>query len=652
MEQAANNKNAIKRALHFDFHTMPGIYDFNREWDAAAFARQLEDAHVTFINLFAQCNLGFSYYPTKIGIPYPGMKGDMFGDALRECQKRGIRVVAYINAGLNHELALKQPGWLRLDKEGRTIRGNRDLNFFRTMCFNTGYREYVLSTVSEIKKLYPTIDGLFTDCLVLEPCYCPRCTDDMLARGIDLKDDQACVDFAHEVLLDVSRDFRKAIGPDIFYTANGMNYFEVKDIQKHIEIECLTNGGWGYDSFPKLAAYARNIQDTVVYMTGRFQASWGDFGGYKTVAAIENDLYDAISNGCQLSVGDHIHPSELAERDVIRDIGIIYKRLERFEQWTDSARYLPEIGVLADCSRDWWMNGSYSGIARVFGELKYNFDILDVRDEAQDYTRFACIVLPDDIRLNEKLAKKIRSYIKNGGKIISTGFSGLKPDGSGFALPEWDFEFCGKDPSDSSYYTFTSLPAGSANMRWSMYKEGIVMKARADGEILADHWKPYFNHGWDGRHGYFYTPPEKKTGEHAAVISGSVAHICFKIFEAYFAHGLREHKRLISQILDRFLPQKLIKTEKFASTARVTATGNDTYTLLHCKVSYPELKGCIGIVEEHNIQPAGATVSLRGTYRSACLLPSETKIRTEVKDGYTKVVLPEFEGFQMLRFDK
>jgi len=45
--------NRIKRAIHIDFHTMPGIYDFGREWDAAEFAKTLKDAHVTCINAFA-----------------------------------------------------------------------------------------------------------------------------------------------------------------------------------------------------------------------------------------------------------------------------------------------------------------------------------------------------------------------------------------------------------------------------------------------------------------------------------------------------------------------------------------------------------------------------------------------------------------------
>ena len=61
----------MKRAVHFDFHTLPGVDDFGEDFDAARFAQQLQDANVGYINFFARCNIGFSYYPTKVGVPYP-----------------------------------------------------------------------------------------------------------------------------------------------------------------------------------------------------------------------------------------------------------------------------------------------------------------------------------------------------------------------------------------------------------------------------------------------------------------------------------------------------------------------------------------------------------------------------------------------------
>lgn len=68
-----------RRAIHLDFHTMPGIYDVGRDFDGEVFARTLADAHVDYITVFARCNLGFAYYPTRVGVMHPGLKFDLLG---------------------------------------------------------------------------------------------------------------------------------------------------------------------------------------------------------------------------------------------------------------------------------------------------------------------------------------------------------------------------------------------------------------------------------------------------------------------------------------------------------------------------------------------------------------------------------------------
>ena len=75
-----------KRAIHFDFHTMPGCNDIGAEFNGEEFVATLKKAKVEYINIFAKCNLGFCYYPTKVGTVYPGLKFDLFQ---RRTQSRG-----------------------------------------------------------------------------------------------------------------------------------------------------------------------------------------------------------------------------------------------------------------------------------------------------------------------------------------------------------------------------------------------------------------------------------------------------------------------------------------------------------------------------------------------------------------------------------
>jgi hypothetical protein len=93
----------IKRAVHFDFHTMPGIDDFGENFNAEEFALQMKEANVEYVNFLARCNIGYSYYQTKTGTPYKGMKGDMCREIVAALKKHNIGITLYLNGGLNHQ---------------------------------------------------------------------------------------------------------------------------------------------------------------------------------------------------------------------------------------------------------------------------------------------------------------------------------------------------------------------------------------------------------------------------------------------------------------------------------------------------------------------------------------------------------------------
>ena len=632
----------IKRAVHIDFHTMPGIENFGENWNAEVFAQTLKDANVEYINAFAQCNIGFSYYPTKIGIKYPTMKGDMFGSLLSACHKHGIVVTAYINVGLNHEAARRHADWLRVDKDGRIIRGDRSANFFRTMCYNTDYREYLLKIIEEICSY--DVDGIFCDCMCLEPCYCDRCTSDMKNQGIDIEDGKAVLDFAYRVMLSISEDIRKIVPKDKYLFLNGMPFYDVRNYNSHIEIECLPSGGWGYDYFGAKAAYARNINKNVLYMTGRFQSSWGDFGGYKTKASIENDFFDALCNNVGVSLGDHMHPANNLIADIYSDLRDIYKIIKTYEPWTDGCNYISEIGVLTDSGGV--LSKSYMGLSRMLSELKYSFDIIH---KDMDFDRFSVLILPDDMRVDNELANKLKNYLSMGKKIISSGFSGLNIEETDFALSEWDFKYKGKDSSNSPYFHFTNTPPNIADMDWAIYKPGIRMEKSDTNTVLADYIVPYFDRKWDGLHGYFYTPPKCKNKESVILINSqkNVAHVSFRIFDAYYENAMYAHKIIIDELIKLFLPNPLIRAENMPSTSRITLTGKKDYYLLHVKVTYPEPRGKFDIVEEHNILPEGKTIYIRGHFNKVLRLPDKTIMESYTENGYTVIKLPQINGYGM-----
>jgi hypothetical protein len=218
-------------------------------------------------------------------------------------------------------------------------------------------------------------------------------------------------------------------------------------------------------------------------------------------------------------------------------------------------------------------------------------------------------------------------------------------------LREWACKYDKHDESNSSYFRASSEISELGTMQWAMYSHGILMKARPESEIVAEYIKPYFNRHWDGIRGYYYTPPEKETGHLAVAGYKGVYHICFRIFDAYFRYALLAHKQLVHYCIKQLLPEPSFKTENVPSTARVTLTRKSNLTLLHFKVTHPEPRGEMDIVEEHHIFAENAIISVKGMYKSVYIVPSGEPVRSYYDGNYTQINLPKVTGYILIALE-
>ncbi len=613
----------FRRAVHFDFHTSPGIENIFGNFDADKFAQQLFDANVEYVNVAARCNMGFSYYNTKVGKKYPGL-GDR--DALQEmidaCHKKGMGVTAYINVELDHEMAADNHGWLKVDKNGRIYSDDKVDNYFRIMCFNSPYRQHFLEEIREICRY--DIEGLFCDCFHLHTCYCPNCMRLMREKGIDVDDEEAVLNYQNTVRIEFAEEIKSALGDKFGKIKTYFNAMPwTVGCQTHAEIECLsTDPYWGYDYFESLAAYTRTMYEDLVYMNGRFQNSWGDFGGVKPLASMQNDLYDAMMNSFAISFGDHLHPVDGFENEVASRIGKVMKEKMAYEPYTDGSRNVVEVGALVH-SNDQTRKLPYyvRGIARMLKELKIPYNIYN---ENGSFDEVKLLFVSDNDGYDDALKARLREYAKKGGKII---FSGAGIDlGKEAGLLDY-VELLGKDPDDNAYFT-----AKGSDMRWAMYAPSRLIK-NVSGTEKAKYVSRIINFVWDGRQATFYRPQGTPSDYSAAVLGEGSACICFDIFKAYADSFLVAHRDLVEELINVFLPNRNILTADMAKTATVSLTKNDRHLVFHVKATYPEHKMNRGIVEEH-VYMKSATVSLAGEHE-VYILPNMEKVEAKIESGRT-----------------
>ena len=659
-------KRSFKRAIHFDFHTLAGIDGLLQDFDAADFAKTLAEANVGYINFTAMCNNGYCYYPTHVGTVYPGLKRDILGEVLEACHRYGIGVTAYLNVGINFEAAKNHIEWCRIDETGRVLVtysnlvhdiDRRDGNLFtRTMCFNhPGYVTHTLELIREIAQY--DVDGIFCDGFYPEVCYCPVCMQKMLDAGVDVSAKEAVYHYQDLTTRRFSQQIREVLGTERYAFFNGIAPEFLTNA--HAEIEALPSWIWiHYDSFPQRAAYLRGLYNTRVYMTGRFQRDWGDFGGIRPRAALENDLYDAFMNSYELSFGDHLHPVSGINKSLYKVIGDVFAQAKLYEPYADGAQYAADIAVLCENYED-LLDTRNRGASRMLSELKYTYDFIN---PDMFFGKYKLIIIPDRIPMTESLQKKLDQYIDQGGKLLTTGTAGLKPDCSGFALKDYHtITVDGLDPVKTAYFKLrTDLPAYPQTI-WSIYYskrsddsiggQQILMRNNG-GNVFADLVPAYFGEIPNGIHGCCYRPPMEPVEHAAAVQNANSAHICFDIFENYGVFFLQAHRELVRQLIESLLPTPLLKTDDLPSTSKLSLTSKAEYDLLHVKVTYPEHRNFRAIIEEHNILEPGKTVQVRGTYRSAHTLPSLAPLELTQENGYTTVTLPRIVGYQMIRLSK
>ncbi|NLB56065.1 MAG: hypothetical protein GX811_09940 [Lentisphaerae bacterium] len=634
----------LKRAVHIDFHTMPGVWDVGSDFDAKDFAATLNQAGVEFVNLFARCNHGYTYYPTKVGIPHPGLKKDMLGEAVEECHKHGILVSAYINLGLDNAHAKIHRDWCQINKEARTS---------TWMCINSPYAEYVCNMIEEIEKLYP-IDGYFLDCFLPGICMGEECVSLMRQNGVDPEDEVANRNFYYQTQLEFMRRARKLVGKGKLFFVNGVTFKDQLSVASHLEVECLPVGGWGYDTFPALSRFVRKLDKQVLGMTARFHKSWGDFGGIRPQAALDFDCYNAISNGLQCSIGDHAHPRGTLEKDVYRLIGDSYSKIRSYEPWIDDAVPVTEIAIVSNAynavGHDAMGVRQLSGAARVLEELKQQFDVIDT---SMDFSSYRLLVLPDAILFDESLVGKIKKHIENGGKIISSGTSGLNEKQTGFALDQWGLSYEGKEDYSVTFFKVgEQIATNIPDIPNSIYVSGIRTRLMGQSEMLAEIVHPYFDDKKEGFHPFTYVPPDKPSGYPAVSRNGNVIHISFPIFRVYAHDAPVFYRDLFKNCLDLLIDDPLILVENLPSFAKVTLTGKEKETMVHILNYCPELRGRHQIIEEPLIA-TDVSLSVRITgVRQVYLAPDRTPLDFTEESGRTIVHVPVVKGYGMIVFEQ
>jgi hypothetical protein len=655
------------RQVHLDFHTSEHIPGVGSRFSKAQFQEALRLGRVDWINIFAKCHHGWSYYPTEVGAVHPTLTIDLLGQQIEACHEMGVRAPIYYTVGWSVHDAETHPEWCVRKPDGTINATNWDPNAgpddpkpnfsWQFMCPSGGYLDLMLRQTEEICQRF-AVDGLWYDITAGPPCWCETCRTGMLAEGIGLADEDAVQlynvgkwrRFSELTSAIVARYHPEA---SVFYNGttvihgNGPHGRDPKhrlfDANTNQELEDLPTTWGGYDKLPLRARFFQNTGKPLIAMSGKFHTSWGEFGGFKHPDALRYEAGSMLAYGAACNFGDQLHPAGAMDLGTYRNIGAAFEYVEQIEAYGLDAVPAADLGL--------WFSGSQTddeGTALMLLETQHDFAVVD---PAADFARYRVIVLPGAACLSAAEAAKLAKYVAGGGNLLVTGESALDQAGTRFVLD------VGADYLGSAQYAddFTVVEAGSVlsedlvSSPFLNYTAALRMEPRPGTEVLAALREPYFNRTYGHYCSHQNTPNQLAPAAHpAAIRRGNVVFLAHRLGRLYYQHGARIHRQLFANALRLLYPEPVVETTlPSAGRASLMHQPQHRRYVAHLLYAPPLQRGrCLVIEDTPPLYDVPLAVHVPETITAARLVPGDAPLPLTHHDGAASVTVPRVQGHQ------
>lgn len=667
-------QNLRFRQIHLDFHTSPVIPGIGKSFEKKLWQERLRLAHADSITCFSCCHHGWSYHPAKVGAIHPGLNFNLLRAQIDACHEIGVNVPIYLTAGVNNRVAELEPGWREVTPEGEWTRGRSPLEAgFKKLCFNSPYLDYLCRLTEEAARLFPDADGMFFDIITQGQCCCPACMRDMAAEGYDPRKEEDRLRFARRTLkkyLQKVTEAARCVNPDmpVFHNSGGVllapGNRDLLHCYSHLELESLPTGGWGYDHFPLLAAYSRTLDRDFLGMTGKFHTTWGEFGGFKHPNALRYECAAMLAQGARCSVGDQLHPTGMPDESTCRLIGAAYAEVERKEPWCRNGESAANVAILSpdgfqkNLKRD---ESSEIGLSRLLLEGHIPFDRLD---DGNDFSAYKVLIVPEGLRPDADLRKRLDQFLADGGKLIVSGTALLKKecDEPAFDLP---LRYEGETELFPNFAETAPDFAGTVTSPFVMYYPSQKIKVTG-GKSLGRIYDPYFNRDYRHFCSHQHTPyrPEP-SGYDVGVLTDNILYFAHPVFLLYANYGAVILKDFLLKTINALIGSDLPIRTTMPSQGRITLmkqTAERRY-VAHALYADTIVRGMksdlypgrmsptvpIQVIETLNpVYDVKFCFRLPEKIRKVTLEPQGMEIPFEERDGQVETVLEKLVCHQMI----
>ncbi len=447
--------NKTYRTLEWE-DQYPPTTKLNVNWTAAMEATR--KTSVQCVMVYAKCEWGWAYYPTKVGYRHPHLEGDLFGTEVDLAHKNGLSTIGYYALGWDNMAGLRHPDWIWRDERG--LQQHEWHYGWYVPCLDSPYRQFVLGMLEEVFSNYE-IEELWLDDYGIKfgefygsganpLCFCGYTEDawnrehpgDPYRAGMNDREGwvsrlkwhekRIMIDFQDEVIA-LGRKLRPnclillnaspEVLPDVIQEKIGFNFSETHTTPTGIALESILVRGWGrpdyqagfytsygfMDTYPgnlgRVKADTRLVQNARVFYIGDAPLIPDlDKNGYSTrYMGIATETFEDVRKV------DHL----LGEIEPVYSTAMLYSEI--------STR-----GELAAQKRPYDFTASVEGALEALTYAGRSVEsVPEFRLTPEFLDQFETLVLPEVEVLTDAETEMIRKWVQAGGTLVASGPCGL-----------------------------------------------------------------------------------------------------------------------------------------------------------------------------------------------------------------------------------
>ena len=649
------------RQVHLDFHTSEFLEGIGAKFDKKEFQEALQNGRVNAVNIFAKDWHGWSYYETKYGTRHPHLSFDLMKAQLEACHEIGVKAPIYFAVGHAESEGVRHPAWQLLDRDGK-VKNRKSLppgpaetprpaGTWTYLAPVNGYLELIKQQTEELCKNYP-VDGFWYDVVYTFPvAHNPELLEEMKALKLDSKNDDAVFQYGTrkwQQLMRECRDIIQKYHPDASVFFNGTTFphgpeknvsFQNHRFNTQQELEDLPTTSWGwYDKFPLRSKLYHLTGQPIVAMSGKFHIGWGEFGGFKSPAAMRYEAAAMISFGAACNFGDQLHPSGKMDPETYRLIGEAYQYVATIEAYGTGGKPFSTLGV-------WFSDhlASDEGVANMLLETQIDFVIVD---PARTLSAYQVIILPSGTQLTPEQQRKFNAYLEGGGKLLVIGNAALNEQRNGFVLPI-GASYLGKANYDVDYtLALEPIARGIVKSPVLNYVPAVRVQPAPGTQVLARIVEPYFSRTYGKFVSHANTPPQLEPADHPAVIrKGDCLFFATPVDEMYHAKGAKVHRDLFVNALN-LLHKKPALEVKMPSSARVSLLHQPEQKrfVAHLLYGPPLKRGVVHVIEDLvPLYDIPVKLDVAQKIVAVYAIPGNKKLNFTKTQTGVKVILPKLQ---------